>query len=249
MAGRSDSRSAVLLDLDETMLQSDRGFHRAARDTAQALCRDSPAVDAEVLRDTLIAAIDRVWQAKTIDQKWYGTNESEWVLIWEETLTAVGLRDRISPRDAITLHHAKMRRNHELYPDVVPALEALAGRFKLAIVTNGDTTTQRAKIEATGLAPLVNAILVSGELGVGKPDPRIFDRALAMLDVPPRQAVHVGDSLEADVAGARASGIGAVWVNRSGVPAPTGHTKPDHQIRSLAELPTLVDQLLDQPDP
>ena len=67
MAGRSDSRSAVLLDLDETMLQSDRGFHRAARDTAQALCRDSPAVDAEVLRDTLIAAIDRVWQAKTID--------------------------------------------------------------------------------------------------------------------------------------------------------------------------------------
>ena len=95
----------------------------------------------------------------------------------------------------------------------------------------------------------MNAILVSGELGVGKPDPRIFDRALAMLDVPPRQAVHVGDSLEADVAGARASGIGAVWVNRSGVPAPTGHTKPDHQIRSLAELPTLVDQLLDQPDP
>ena len=128
-------------------------------------------------------------------------------------------------------------------------LETLAGRFKLAIVTNGDTTTQRAKIEATGLAPLVDAILVSGEFRIGKPDPRIFERALAMLDVAADRSVHVGDSLEADVAGARASGIGAVWVNRSGVPAPSGETKPDHQIRSLAELPALLDKLLDQSDP
>ena len=231
------------------MLQSERGFYRAARDTAAAPSSDGRAVDADVLRDTLIAAIDRVWQAKTIAQKWYGTDESEWVLIWEETLTAVGLRDRISPQEAIALHRAKMRGNHELYPDVVPALEALGGRFKLAIVTNGDTTTQRAKIEATGLAPLVDAVLVSGEFGSGKPDSRIFERALSMLVVPADRAVHVGDSLEADVAGARASGIGAIWVNRSGVPAPSGHIKPDHQIRSLAELPAMLDKLLDHSAP
>ena len=249
MAGRADQRSAVLLDLDETMRQSERGFYRAARDTAAALSGDGSAVHADVLKEALIAAIDRVWQAKTEIQKWYGTDESEWILIWEETLTALGLRDRFSPQDATALYRAKVRRHHDLYPDVLPALEALAGRCKLAVVTNGDTTTQREKVEATGLAPFVDAILVSGELGVGKPDPRIFERARAMLDVPARRAVHVGDSIEADVAGARESGIGAVWVNRSGMPSPSCHIKPDHQIRSLVELPDLVDQLLDQPDP
>ena len=56
--------------------------------------------------------------------------------------------------------------------------------------------------------------MVSGELGAGKPDAAVFDHALGLLGAEREDAVMVGDSLECDVAGARAAGLGAVWVNR-----------------------------------
>ena len=249
MAERSDQRSAVLLDLDDTLLQSDQGFQRAARATATALTGGGRDVDVDVLKHAFIAASDRVWQAKTAVQKWQGTDESEWKQLWNEALTAVGGRERIDPCDAATLFRDNLRQSYALYPDARPTLETLAGRFKLAIITNGGSTRQRQKIEATGLNSYFDAILVSGEVGVGKPDPRVFERALSMLDVPPHRAVHVGDSIDADVAGARASGIVAVWVNRPGAPVPAGPMTPDHEIRSLADLPPLLSHLLDRPDP
>ena len=249
MAERSDQRSAVLLDLDETLLQSDQGFQRAARETATALTGGGRDIDVDVLKHAFIAAGDRVWQAKTSVQKWQGTDESERKQLWDEALTAVGVRERIDPCDAATLFRDNLRQSYALYPDARPTLEALAGRFKLAIITNGGSTGQREKIEVTGLNSYFDAIVVSGEVRVGKPDPQIFERALSMLDVPRNRAVHVGDSIDADVAGARASGIVAVWVNRLRVPAPDGSVKPDYEVRSLADLPPLLSQLLGRPDP
>ena len=127
------------------------------RRLVDGLSGDGRAVGADVLEDAFIAAIDRVWQAKTAVQQWQGTGETEWIQIWDETLTAVGLRERISPNDATSLYRTEVGQTHELYPDVMPALEALVGRFKLAIITNGGSTMQREKIEPTGLAPFVDA--------------------------------------------------------------------------------------------
>ena len=227
MAGPAARRSAVLLDLDETLLRSERAFQRAARDTATALSNDGRDVDAAVLEDAFVAAVDRVWQAKTTVKSRFGTDESEWIPIWDAALTAIGLRERIDPCDAATLFRANLRQGHSLYPDVVPALEALAGRFKLAIITNGGSTEQREKIEATGLAPYLDATLVSGEVGVGKPDPQIFERALSMLDVPADRTVHVGDSIEADVAGARATPC------PSSIAAITGNDRRDARLSAI----------------
>jgi putative hydrolase of the HAD superfamily len=85
------------------------------------------------------------------------------------------------------------------------------------------------------LLELVDAVVTSAEVGVAKPDPEVFHRALALAGVGPEAAVHVGDSPDNDVAGARAAGVRPVLVSRrSSTPADV------EVIRSLTELPHLL---------
>lgn len=101
------------------------------------------------------------------------------------------------------------------YPDAVPTLTALRARgARLAIVTNGSAQSQRAKLGPSGLGARVDAVLVSGELGVRKPDPAIFLRATAMLEAEPAACTFVGDNPVADIAGARGVGMRTAWIGR-----------------------------------
>jgi putative hydrolase of the HAD superfamily len=118
------------------------------------------------------------------------------------------------------------------YPEVPGVLARLrAGGARLAVVSNWDVSLHDV-LERTALRPLVDAVVISAELGVAKPDPAIFRAALDRLGAGPDGALHVGDSLEDDVAGARAAGLEAVLVARNGAPAPEGV----RAVRSLAEL-------------
>jgi putative hydrolase of the HAD superfamily len=120
-----------------------------------------------------------------------------------------------------------------VFPDVPPALAALreAGH-RLAVVSNWDSRLPLL-LERLGLAPAFDTIVVSAVERVEKPDPRIFHRALERLGAAPGQTLHVGDSPELDVAGARTAGIAALLVDRGGAPAPGA-------LRDLRQLPELA---------
>jgi putative hydrolase of the HAD superfamily len=115
-------------------------------------------------------------------------------------------------------------------PDVLARLRAAGAR--LAVVSNWDVSLHDV-LERTKLRALVDAVVISAELGVAKPDPAIFRAALERLGAAADGAVHVGDSLEHDVAGARAAGLEAVLVARNGAAAPEG-------VRTVASLAELV---------
>jgi putative hydrolase of the HAD superfamily len=84
---------------------------------------------------------------------------------------------------------------------------------------------------------LFDLILIEGELGYGKPDRRVYARALAELDVAPAETWMVGDRLEWDVFPAQAFGIYGIWVDVSGAGLPSGiETRPDRIVRRLADL-------------
>jgi putative hydrolase of the HAD superfamily len=119
------------------------------------------------------------------------------------------------------------------FPDVPPALAALRDH-RLLVVSNWDCSLAD-WLGPAGLLEHVDAVVTSAEVGVAKPGRAIFERALELAGVAPGDAVHVGDSLENDVAGARAAGIRPVLVARDGA-APAGV----EAIRSLAELPALL---------
>lgn len=121
------------------------------------------------------------------------------------------------------------------YDDARPALlRARAAGARVIVVSNWDVSLAEV-LERTGLAPLLDGVVTSAAVGVPKPDPVIFDHALELAGVPAERARHVGDSVAADVAGARAAGIEAVLLRRGaadGAPGPEGVTT----IAGLAEL-------------
>jgi putative hydrolase of the HAD superfamily len=118
------------------------------------------------------------------------------------------------------------------YPEVPGVLARLrADGARLAVVSNWDVSLHDV-LERTGLRRLVDAVVISAELGVAKPDPAIFRTALERVGAGADGALHVGDSLEADIAGARAAGLQAVLVLREGGGAPDGV----RTVSSLAEL-------------
>jgi putative hydrolase of the HAD superfamily len=107
------------------------------------------------------------------------------------------------------------------YPDVQPALRhGREGGLRLVVVSNWDVSLHEV-LERLELAPLLDGILTSAEVGMRKPGARIFERALDLAGVAPGEAVHVGDNLDEDVAGARNAGIAPVLIRRDDRPAPT----------------------------
>jgi putative hydrolase of the HAD superfamily len=124
------------------------------------------------------------------------------------------------------------------YDDVGPALRELRARgARLVVVSNWDVSLHD-QLAATGIAELVDGAVSSAEVGVGKPHPDIYARALELAGAGPDEALMVGDSPDTDVAGALALGIRAVLVDRWGVAqAPAGAIK----VASLAEVPVLIE--------
>jgi HAD superfamily hydrolase (TIGR01509 family) len=100
-------------------------------------------------------------------------------------------------------------------------LQALKPHYRIGIVTNNRTAEQEEKLAFLGMTDLVDALITSEDVGVPKPDPRIFEVALQRLGARPEQAVLVGDNWGADVLGALAVGIRPVWLNRSGAASPS----------------------------
>jgi putative hydrolase of the HAD superfamily len=119
-----------------------------------------------------------------------------------------------------------------IFPDVGFALGSARTRgARIVVVSNWDVSLHDVLARA-GVSPLLHGVVTSAEYGARKPDPSIFADALKLAGVPAARAVHVGDSLEDDVAGARAAGIEAVLIRRDGTPGP-----PDvRTIKNLIEL-------------
>ena len=127
-----------------------------------------------------------------------------------------------------------------LYDDAARTLEALRPHFKLGLVTNGPSRTQRPKIEQFRLIEYLDLLIVSEEVGTAKPDPAIFQIALDELKVRPSQALFVGDSPEFDLRGAAAAGMPCIWMNPRGETLPADVPRPIAEIGRLHELLPLL---------
>jgi putative hydrolase of the HAD superfamily len=129
----------------------------------------------------------------------------------------------------------------QLYADARAVLVwANEAGYRLGLVTNRwfGRALLEPELKAHGLADLFDAVVVSCDVGYEKPHPEIFRRALADLGVPAERAVMVGDSLRADVAGAKRGGLRAVWKrNRRPDPPADAGDRPDAVVDDLGELP------------
>jgi len=222
----------LLLDLDETLIDG-AGLAAGTLAACTRLAGELHADPAELAAQAG-AAFARNWS----------TREQDWILgrvndeqltadVWAEVLAARG-RGAEDSRRMARVHLEELHASYAPFPDVTPFLDAArdAGII-LAIVTNGSTVAQRAKIDLLGTGRFAS-IVISAEHGVAKPDPAVFHIALTELGVAAEDAVHLGDNPVNDVAGARAAGVRAVLLDRGGAaPAPGDVSRDLDGVRTL----------------
>lgn len=215
----------ALLDLDDTLLDATE----ALRSWAVAYCAQEG-----------LAALEADWIVET------GIATSSWRTFAQLMCERYDLADMERLVQAMTRDYP---RHFVLDPSVASGLGALRERgWRLAIVTNGPTALQNGKIEQAGLRAHVDAVCISHEEGVSKPDRRIFERAMAKLGVGPDASgslAHgwmVGDSLASDIAGGRGVGLRTIWLPL-GRELEEGGPRPDHTADSMTQALRMIGEL------
>lgn len=125
-------------------------------------------------------------------------------------------------------------------PGAVSLLNALKDKVKIGIITNGFTALQQIRLERTGLRDYFDLLVISEQVGVAKPDRKIFDYAFEQMGNPPLERVlMVGDTAESDILGGMNAGIATCWLNAHGRNLPEG-IAPTWEVTSLSELERLL---------
>ncbi len=213
--------SLVLFDLDDTLCDHDRSLRLRLRHAFEAAADGDPGIDVDALVEESVA--------RSVG----GTGH------FPELLRQHGIADPERSELAVAHYVSDRYRGLELFEESIEIVMLVKQHADVGMITNGPSEIQRKKIEHLAIADLFQFILVSEEEGVWKPDPEIFERALAITGAEPSEAVYVGDSPEHDIAGARAAGIRSIWINRRGRSWPGG-PRPDDEILTLLELPNLL---------
>lgn len=233
--------SVVLFDLDDTLFAHRLAVNAGARSVLRRLAVPPPThrEDSEIAR----------WgQLEELHYHRYLSGELDY--LGQRRARA---RDFLEPYGVVfesdaeadlwfEYYSAQYREAWALYPDTLTVLDALSDR-RLGVITNGELVTQRAKLDAIGLTRHIEHVVASGELGITKPDPRIFHAACDAFGVAPADAVYVGDRLHTDAIGATRAGLRGIWIDRLGATATElaeAEASGVPVITQLAELPALL---------
>ena len=148
--------------------------------------------------------------------------------------------------EALAAYHIVTQAHWQVESDAIPTLQKLKKQgYRLGLVSNaGDDLDVQNLVNKAGIRSFFQVILTSAAEGIRKPNPHIFWRALDTLSCEPEQAAMIGDTLGADILGARNAGIFSIWITRrADTPQNQAHRdtiRPDAIIHTLAELPELL---------
>ncbi|MEO1235849.1 MAG: HAD family hydrolase [Planctomycetota bacterium] len=229
---------AILVDLDDTVLDTTESATRVWRETARAFEAEigRPAEEFDPVLDRA-----RVWYWSDPERNRVGRRDVQRsrVEVTHRGLLELGIDDHaLATRFAD--HYSEHRiRSMRPFPGAIETLAFFAGAgVPMALITNGDAQAQREKVEHFDLAQYFRAVLIEGELGYGKPDPRVFQEGLAACgDAPASGSWCVGDNLKWEVAAPQGLGMTGIWNDWEGKSLPAGsEVVPDRVVRRIAEL-------------
>ncbi|HLW37876.1 MAG TPA: HAD family hydrolase [Candidatus Eremiobacteraceae bacterium] len=229
---------AIFFDLDDTLLDDTEASGHAAEIVARELAGDRGLDAADLSGAYLEAAID-FWETLEPGSRKPASGAIR-PSIWRKALASRGVDDAALAQRMARRYDALRLERVELFPETLPVLHQLHGRYKLAIITNGFAETHEQKIARLELSRFFDTIVLAGELELVKPDPSVFHHAMQAAQATPQESIMVGDRYERDIVGAHAAGMRAIWVNVRNESLPAAGRPPEAVIATIAELPAAL---------
>lgn len=225
----------LFFDLDHTLWD----FKANSREVLGELCNAHLAVYGHITPDRFISVYEqvneRLWARLDLGEI---PKEVLRALRFRETLAQFGVQDTAKAALLDRLYMDQCPRRGRLVRGAMELLGALHGQFNLHVITNGFTETQELKLHSCGLRHFFKVVLTSEMAGVAKPSARIFRHALRSAGAKAGESLMIGDSIHADMAGARAAGIDQVHFSGPGTQDPLA----TYAISDLAALRNILAQ-------
>ncbi|PFN27778.1 2-haloalkanoic acid dehalogenase [Bacillus cereus] len=192
---------AMLFDLDDTLLDRNKAVDKLFLIILEKCYEDV----SDIVKNNMLQKF------KEYDKREYG--------ISDKTIVLESLFDEFPPKYRFPRNYVQDFWNNNfpkcfsINQNTINILDIIKMHVKVAIITNGSTQRQKAKIINTNLNRYFDTIIISEEAGCSKPDKRIFELTLNKLNVQPEDVLFVGDDLEKDIAGCQNANIKGIWFN------------------------------------
>ena len=238
---------ALLFDVNGTLIdiETDEWMEQAYRAIAHFLAYQGIALRRGDVRDLYFQIMKEQFAAS---REVYP--EFDVVSVWREVLRrnatdytrSLGVEKlRAMPLFLAELQRGISRKRLVAFPQTQEILAELKTHYRLAVVSDAQSAYGLAELRAVGLAGYFQSIIVSGDYGYRKPDPRLFQAALSELQVRPEEAIFVGNDRFRDVLGARQVGMKTILFCPNGPPVGPPETEPDYLLYQYADLPQAIE--------
>lgn len=225
---------AVVFDLDDTLHNDTHAYQSAACDVAEEIGA-AHGVSAKAIFESYIDHTSRYWRALSVEHLNTPIADSRYVL-WSAALRSVGIDDDATTRKAAERYGVRRRSYYTPFPGTLELLAALRQHgLKLGLITNGFAETHYEKLELLGLGAEFDAVLCADEVGMVKPDPKIFLHACELLATSPSRAAMVGDRYFRDIVGARNAGLFTIYIDVHSETIPADES-PDIRVKGIQEV-------------
>lgn len=220
----------IAFDLDGTLFDPRQCFEAAFPEISKLLEKDN-GIKAELS----IKKMREVLEEHGADYK----------KLFDDAFAALGMQDQKIVAQAVKIFHSAPVEKLRLYPDTMPAISALSKLYSIAIVTEGSSKKQKAKIIHFGLDKIASFIIYAQDLGYSKPNPKIYKELIKMSGLKANEILVVGDNPFLDFPGAKITGMRTCRIIRgeySFMPFVKGRDS-EYAINDLKELIDLAKKL------
>lgn len=240
---------ALFLDLDKTLCDTNKADVIAREFLCEhAFSLFGTAINANEFAASYLTGIYRKWSVyqknrylPIIEQFGEGHFRNQLLV---DLLFAQQIEINISQAKNIqTLFNQQRLAAFDFYPGLADFLVSIRNRFTLIVITNGPASSQQAKIERVNLSSFVHHIIVGGLEPEEKPAKSIFDKALTLANCSATEALHIGDSFDADIVGASNAGVKTLWVQHQQTFLQDS-VLPDYTVVHPTEIPQLVNSIV-----
>lgn len=226
--------SAFILDADNTLFDFNRAEKAALGEALKANGYNGFPEDTFLLYHSINDSLWKLFEQGGISQEELRTER------FRRLLDTLPLPDHITrrpdPQKIGDQYIDSLSEKGFLLPHVLYVLRMLSSKVPLVLLSNGIASVQRGRIACSGISEYFQDILISGEIGISKPDPAIFDLATRKLECAPDRILCVGDSPSSDIRGGTSAGFDTCWFAPQKAEYPRNEPQPTYRISDLRRL-------------